>query len=138
MALLHQATIQPTKLELLAAWLPGRPWSRVPEGAVLQRVAGCRFDDPAGAVGVEILLVRVGDGPVHHTPLTYRDAPLAGAEAWLVAPLFWLIMLAWSKPWLDRFRYGPFEWAWRSLARWSPQPMRRDPKVSGAAGAAET
>lgn len=84
MALLHQATIQPTKLELLAAWLPGRPWSRVPEGAVLQRVAGCRFDDPAGEVGIEILLVRVGDGPLHHTPLTYRDAPLAGADAWFV------------------------------------------------------
>jgi hypothetical protein len=84
MALLHQATIQPTKLELLAAWLPGRPWSRVPEGAVLQRVAACRFDDPAGEVGIEILLVRAGDGAVHHTPLTYRDAPLAGAEAWLV------------------------------------------------------
>lgn len=46
-------------------------------------------------------------------------------EAWLVAPLFWAIMLLWSKPWLERYRYGPFEWAWRSLARWSPQPMRR-------------
>ena len=34
-----------------------------------------------------------------------------------MVPLFWLLMLAWSKPWLDRFRYGPFEWAWRSLAR---------------------
>jgi hypothetical protein len=84
MALLHHATLQPTKLDLLAAWLPGRPWSRVPDGAVLERVASCRFDDPAGAVGIELVLVRAGDGPVHHTPLTYRDAPLAGAEAWLV------------------------------------------------------
>ncbi len=24
-------------------------------------------------------------------------------------------MLAWSKPWLDRFRYGPLEWLWRCL-----------------------
>jgi len=24
-------------------------------------------------------------------------------------------MLAWSKPWLDRFAYGPLEWLWRSL-----------------------
>jgi uncharacterized protein len=37
----------------------------------------------------------------------------------------WLIMLAWSKPWLDRFHYGPFEWLWRSLARWQAQPLRR-------------
>jgi hypothetical protein len=84
MALLHRATLHPTKAELLAAWLPGRPWSRLPEGAVVERVASCRFDDPAGAVGIETILVRVGDGPVHHAPLTYRDAPLAGAEAWLV------------------------------------------------------
>jgi uncharacterized protein len=37
----------------------------------------------------------------------------------------WLLMLAWSKPWLDRFHYGPFEWAWRSLARGQAQPMRK-------------
>jgi uncharacterized protein len=43
----------------------------------------------------------------------------------------WVFMLAWSKPWLDRFHYGPFEWAWRSLVRWSPQPF-----VRGRAGAA--
>jgi uncharacterized protein len=24
-------------------------------------------------------------------------------------------MLAWSKPWLGRFRYGPLEWLWRCL-----------------------
>ena len=34
-------------------------------------------------------------------------------------------MLLWSKPWLDRFNYGPFEWLWRSLARWKVQPMVR-------------
>jgi uncharacterized protein len=39
----------------------------------------------------------------------------------------WAAMLLWSKPWLDRFHYGPFEWLWRSLARWSPQPMRKAP-----------
>ena len=37
----------------------------------------------------------------------------------------WGVMLLWSKPWLERFRYGPFEWLWRSLSRWEPQPMRR-------------
>ena len=43
----------------------------------------------------------------------------------LFVPLFWALMLLWSKPWLDRFAYGPFEWAWRSLARGELQPMRR-------------
>jgi uncharacterized protein len=46
-------------------------------------------------------------------------------EAWLVAPLIWALMLLWSKPWLERFRYGPFEWLWRSLARARPQKMLR-------------
>jgi uncharacterized protein len=50
---------------------------------------------------------------------------LSRIEAWLFAPAMWVVMLLWSKPWLDRFRYGPFEWLWRSLARWSPQPMRK-------------
>ncbi len=36
----------------------------------------------------------------------------------------WVLMLLWSQPWLTRFRYGPLEWLWRSLARGQPQPMR--------------
>ena len=47
------------------------------------------------------------------------------AELWLVVIAMWLLMLAWSKPWLDRFRCGPFEWLWRSLARGRWEPMRR-------------
>jgi len=50
---------------------------------------------------------------------------LSRAECSLLAPLFWLLMLLWSKPWLDRFRFGPFEWLWRSLARGKLQPMRK-------------
>jgi len=36
----------------------------------------------------------------------------------------WLAMLLWSPAWLARFRYGPLEWAWRSLARGKAQAMR--------------
>ncbi|HWS39117.1 MAG TPA: hypothetical protein VN408_41040 [Actinoplanes sp.] len=82
MALLHKATIVPSKLELLNHWLPTRPWA---EGAGnVERVAAGRFDDPAGAVGIETLILRAGDGRLLHVPLTYRDAPLDGAEQWLV------------------------------------------------------
>ncbi len=57
-------------------------------------------------------------------------------QAWLLAPIVWTIMLAWSKPWLEHFHYGPFEWAWRSLARGKPQPMRkRKPGVVAPAAA---
>ena len=45
----------------------------------------------------------------------------------------WAFILVWSKPWLARFHYGPFEWAWRSLVRWEPQPfVKRGPKAAGA------
>ena len=46
-------------------------------------------------------------------------------QAWLLVPLVWLTMLAWSKPWLERFNYGPLEWLWRSAARGKLQSMRR-------------
>ncbi|MEP7315412.1 MAG: DUF418 domain-containing protein, partial [Sphingomicrobium sp.] len=47
------------------------------------------------------------------------------SQAWLMVPIVWTIMLLWSKPWLDRFRYGPLEWLWRSLARGEYPPMRQ-------------
>jgi uncharacterized protein len=50
---------------------------------------------------------------------------LSRAEIYLVPLLVWAIMLAWSKPWLERFHYGPLEWLWRSLSRWEVQPMRK-------------
>ena len=39
--------------------------------------------------------------------------------------LGWVLMLGWSKPWLARFRFGPLEWAWRSLTYGQIAPMRR-------------
>ena len=50
-------------------------------------MAAYRFDDPAGEVGIETLLVRAGAGPVHQVPLTYRGAPLPGADEWLVGTM---------------------------------------------------
>lgn len=50
---------------------------------------------------------------------------LSRAELYVVVALVWLLILAWSQPWLARFRYGPLEWLWRSLARGAPQPMRK-------------
>jgi len=47
------------------------------------------------------------------------------ATLWLFVLGMWGLILAWSKPWLDRFQYGPLEWLWRSLARLQLQPMRR-------------
>lgn len=37
----------------------------------------------------------------------------------------WAFNLVVSALWLRVFRFGPLEWAWRSLVYWCPQPMRR-------------
>ena len=47
------------------------------------------------------------------------------AEMYVLVPLAWGLMLWWSKPWLARYRHGPLEWLWRSLARLELQPMQR-------------
>ncbi|MFJ4779128.1 1,4-alpha-glucan branching protein [Streptomyces sp. NPDC088762] len=89
MAVIHRTTMTPGKLELLAAWLPAQPWyaglpGRAPE---LAKAGGFRLDDPEGEVGMEFMVVTdtSGDSPVtYHVPLTYRGAPLEGAEQALV------------------------------------------------------
>lgn len=87
MALLHHAQITPSKLELLAGWLPSQPFFPADDAdADLERVASFRFDDPAGEVGIETLLVGVG-GTTLQIPLTYRGAPLEGADASLLGTL---------------------------------------------------
>jgi uncharacterized protein len=45
-------------------------------------------------------------------------------ELYVVAGV-WAFILIWSKPWLARFHFGPFEWLWRSLVRMKPQPFLR-------------
>ena len=37
----------------------------------------------------------------------------------------WLLQIAWSQWWLSRFRFGPFEWAWRVATYRGLQPLRR-------------
>jgi uncharacterized protein len=47
------------------------------------------------------------------------------AQAWLLVPPVWALMLVWSKPWLARFRQGPLEWLWRSLTERRLLPLSR-------------
>jgi uncharacterized protein len=35
----------------------------------------------------------------------------------------WMLQLIISPLWLNHFRFGPLEWAWRSLTYWKRQPM---------------
>jgi hypothetical protein len=82
MGVVHRATLTPTKQEIVASWLPGRAWA---EGrTIAEKVAEYRYDDPEGEVGVETILWRTDDGAVVQTPLTYRAAPLDGADEHLI------------------------------------------------------
>ncbi len=85
MALFHRATITPTKAELIAAWVPTRPWGPSPADPI-EVIGSYRFDDPEGRVGMETHLVTAG-GVLLQVPLTYRDEPLAGAEEALISEM---------------------------------------------------
>ncbi|MEU3600674.1 1,4-alpha-glucan branching protein [Streptomyces sp. NPDC006798] len=82
MAVVHHTTLKPTKPELLAGWLPTRPWYRGGPAPEPVTVGGFRLDDPAGEVGIEFIVLTEDSGPepaLHLVPLTYRGAPLDGA-----------------------------------------------------------
>ncbi|MDQ5975298.1 MAG: hypothetical protein QG661_2507 [Actinomycetota bacterium] len=73
MAIVHRAELTPTKLELLAAWLPTQAFFE--DGGPIDRVATFRLDDPAGEVGVETFIVSSGHR-LFHVPMTYRSSPV--------------------------------------------------------------
>lgn len=50
---------------------------------------------------------------------------LTRLQLYLVVLAAWAIMLLWSKPWLERFRFGPLEWLWRCLTYSKLFPLKR-------------
>jgi len=87
MATIHTGTtLVPSKLELLTDWLPRQPWYRGSGAAPqLSRAGGFRLDDPAGAVGIEFMVViDASTDTTYVVPMTYRAAPLEGAEEALI------------------------------------------------------
>jgi len=45
-------------------------------------------------------------------------------EQLLIVFIIWVLQLIVSPVWLKYFRYGPFEWLWRSLTYWKIQPLK--------------
>jgi uncharacterized protein len=96
-------------------------------GAVVERVAAAGRAAFTNYLGTSILM----------TTLFYGYGiglygTMSRIELWLVVIAMWALMLVWSKPWLEHFRYGPFEWLWRSLSRFELQPMRKPRSLAGA------
>jgi hypothetical protein len=81
MAVIHWTTLKPSKLELLTTWLPTQPWYRGGGTPSLAKAGGFRLDDPAGEVGIELMIVTDTAGPevdAYLVPLTYRATPGEG------------------------------------------------------------
>lgn len=47
------------------------------------------------------------------------------ADHWLVILPVWAFQILFSKWWLDRYKFGPFEWAWRSLTYGKFQELKK-------------
>ncbi|HLZ77373.1 DUF418 domain-containing protein [Phenylobacterium sp.] len=88
--------------------------------AVIDRLAAAGRMAFSNYLGTSIITTLVFDG--FGLGLYGR---LSRFQELIVVAGVWVFILAWSKPWLARFYYGPFEWVWRSLVRWKPQPFLR-------------
>ncbi len=115
-------------------------WSAIPRlmltiayGALLilwiRKLEGSAFLDRVAATGRAAFTNYLGTSIVMTTIFYGYGFGLFGTVSrpalWLFVLGAWAVMLLWSKPWLERFQYGPLEWVWRSLARMELQPMRR-------------
>lgn len=78
-----EATLTPSKIDLVRAWLPTQQWFEGADANSTDIVGRFRFVDPDGEVGMETLLV-TNDGVIYQVPLTYRDAPLEDADEYFV------------------------------------------------------
>ena len=94
--------------------IPGLGFLRLPFAAAgrmaLTNYLACSF------VGVFLYWGPPGLGRVGETPYP---------EMARVVGMMWIGILVWSPIWLALFRFGPFEWLWRSLTYWKVQPLLR-------------
>ncbi len=50
-------------------------------------------------------------------------------EIYYVVAATWVLQIIWSHIWLRYFRFGPLEWAWRSLTYWKKQPFLKSKDI---------
>lgn len=102
-------------LALLALWAP-----MAATGWLGERVTAAgrmAFSNYLGTSIVMLLIFHGWAGGLY--------SQLGRPELYLVAAMTCALMLLWSKPWLERFRYGPLEWLWRCLTYGRLFPLKR-------------
>jgi len=100
---------------LLALWAPALAPTRM--GLRLQAAGRMAFSN---YIGTSILMSALFNGWG-----LGLFGTLSRLEMLPIVALGMALMLAWSKPWLARFRYGPLEWLWRCLTYRRTFPLRR-------------
>ena len=100
---------------LLAAWAPRAARTRL--GGRIVAAGRMAFSNYVGTSALMMLIFR-------HWALGFYGE-LTRAQLLMPTVLGWVLILAWSKPWLARFRYGPLEWCWRCLTYWRLFRFRR-------------
>jgi len=101
-------------MALLAVYEPG--W----KGWLAQRFAAAGRAAFTNYLGTSILMLLV-----FHGWALGLFGELNRPQLYLVVLSAWIVMLAWSKPWLQRYRYGPLEWLWRCLTYGRMFPLKR-------------
>ncbi|MHA7819310.1 MAG: DUF418 domain-containing protein [Erythrobacter sp.] len=99
---------------LLVAYSPG--WT----GWLAERIRAAGRAAFTNYLGTSILMLFV-----FHGWALGLFGELNRPQLYLVTFLTWCLILLWSKPWLERFRYGPLEWLWRCLTYRKLFPLRR-------------
>jgi hypothetical protein len=84
-AIIYRADLRPSKLELLAGWLPKQPWYAEAAQSNLVAVGAYRFDDPDGEVGIETQLLCTDAGSLLQAPFTYRRSASSAAVGRVLA-----------------------------------------------------
>lgn len=79
-----RVTLTPDFKEFVPPWVARQPWFAGHGTSDLRPVGFFRFEDPDGEVGIETHVLREGN-TVYQVPMTYRGAPLPGAEAALIS-----------------------------------------------------
>jgi len=100
---------------LLSLWAPGA--SQTWLGQRFVAAGRMAFSNYIGGSALMMLIFQGWAGGLYGQ--FHRDGLL------LFVLLGWVLMLGWSKPWLERFRYGPLEWLWRCLTYGKLFPLRR-------------
>jgi len=83
MATIYTAETNPTKKEFVTSWLDTQFWGGTGEPEL---IGTYRFDDSGGEVGFEGFILKREDS-ILHLPVTYRAAPLEGAEEYLITKM---------------------------------------------------